>query len=41
MQDVPDPQVTERARRQTYTAKYKPDILTEYDSLNRQGRGAL
>jgi len=41
MEDVPDPQVPERARRRTYTAKYKRDILTEYDSLNRQGRGAL
>ena len=41
MEDVPDPQVPERARRRTYTAKYKRDILTEYDSLDRQGRGAL
>ena len=38
MEDVPDPQVPERARRRTYTAKYKRDILTEYDSLNRQAR---
>ncbi len=41
MEDVPDPQVPERARRRTYTAKYKRDILTEYDRLDRQGRGAL
>ena len=41
MVDVPDPQVPERARRRTYTAKYKRDILAEYDSLTRQGRGAL
>jgi transposase-like protein len=41
MEDVPDPQVPERAQRRTYTAKYKRDILTEYDSLDRQGRGAL
>jgi len=41
MEDVPDPQVPERAKRRTYTAKYKRDILTEYDSLDRQGRGAL
>ncbi len=41
MDDVPDPQVPERARRRTYMAKYKRDILTEYDSLDRQGRGAL
>jgi hypothetical protein len=37
----PIPQVPERARRRTYTAKYKRDILTEYDSLDRQGRGAM
>ena len=41
MEDVPDPQVPERARRRTYTAKYKRDILAEYDHLDRQGRGAL
>ena len=41
MEDVPDPQVPERARRRTYTAKYKRDILAEYDRLDRQGRGAL
>ena len=41
MEDIPDPQVPERARRRTYTAKYKRDILAEYDSLTRQGRGAL
>jgi transposase len=41
MEDVPDPQVPERARRRTYTAKYKRDILSEYDGLDRQGRGAL
>jgi len=41
MEDVPDPQVPERAKRRTYTAKYKRDILTEYDRLDRQERGAL
>ena len=41
MEDVPAPQIPERARRRTYTAKYKRDILTEYDSLNREDRGAL
>ena len=41
MEDVPDPQVPERAGWRTYTAKYKRGILTEYDSLTRQGRGAL
>ena len=29
------------ARRRTYTAKYERDILSEYDGLDRQGRGAL
>jgi transposase len=41
MTEVPDPRVPERARRRTYTAKYKRDILAEYDSLDWQGRGAL
>ncbi len=41
MEDVPDPQVPERPKRRTYTAKYKRDILTEYDRLGRQERGAL
>ena len=41
MEDVPDPQVPERAKRRTYTAKYKRDILTEYDRLDRQERGAF
>ena len=41
MDDDPDPQVPERSRRRTYTGKYKRDILTEYDALDRQGRGAL
>ena len=41
MEDVPDPQVPERAKRRTYTATYKRDILAEYDRLDRQERGAL
>ncbi|MDH6236436.1 hypothetical protein [Cryobacterium sp. CG_9.6] len=39
--DVPDSQVPEPARWWTYTAKYKRDFLTVYDSLDRHGRGAL
>ena len=35
MPEVPDPQVPERVRRRTLTAKYKSDILGEYDSLDR------
>lgn len=41
MQEVPDPQVAERARRRSYTAKYKAEVLAEYDRLDRDGRGAL
>lgn len=41
MEEVPDPQVPERAKRRTYTAKYKAEILAEYDGLDRDGKGAL
>lgn len=37
----PDPQVSERAKRRTYTAKYKAAILAEYEAADRDGRGAL
>jgi transposase-like protein len=37
----PDPQVPERARRRQYSAAYKLKILTEYDRLDRDGKGAL
>ncbi len=40
-QDVPDPQVPERARRRRYTAKYKHDVLAEYEAWDRAERGAL
>jgi len=39
--DVPDPQVPERARRRTYTAKYKSDILAQYEACDRVAKGAL
>ena len=39
--DVLDPEVPEWARRRTYTAKYKRDVLAEYDAADRAGRGAL
>jgi len=39
--DVPDPEVPERARRRTYTAKYKRDVLDEYEAADRGGKGAL
>lgn len=41
MEDVPDPQVAERAKRRSYSAKYKAEILAEYDASDRDGRGAL
>ena len=39
--EVPDPQVPERARRRRYTAKYKAEILAEYEACDRAGKGAL
>lgn len=39
--DVPDPEVPERARRRTYTARYKRDVLVEYEAADRAGKGAL
>ncbi len=39
--DVPDPEVPERARRRTYTARYKRDVLVEYEAADRVGKGAL
>lgn len=39
--DVPDPEVPERARRRSYTAKYKRDVLAEYEAADRAGKGAL
>jgi transposase len=41
MEEVPDPQVPERAKRRSYSAKYKAEILAESDRLDRDGRGAL
>ena len=37
----PDPEVPERATRRRYSAKYKLEILAEYDTLDRDGKGAL
>ena len=31
-QDRPDPEVPERARRRTFTAQYKLDVLAAYDA---------
>jgi transposase-like protein len=41
VEEVPDPQVPERAKRRSYSAEYKAEILAEYDRLDRDGRGAL
>lgn len=32
MEDVPDPRVREKDRRRTHTAKYKHDVLAEYEA---------
>lgn len=37
----PDPEVPERARRRSFTAQYKLDILTEYDAADDGAKGAL
>jgi transposase-like protein len=37
----PDPEVPERAKRRSYTARYKLEILDEYVTLERDGKGAL
>src|SRR5437773_5924311 len=44
MKDVtePDPEVPERARGpRRYSAKYKAQILEEYEGLDKAGKGAL
>jgi transposase len=41
VEDVPDPQVSERASRRTYTARYKLEVLAEYERLDKAGKGAL
>src|SRR5579883_2753839 len=38
---APDPEVPERARPRTFSPRYKLDILNQYESLNKQGKGAL
>ena len=37
----PDPEVPERARRRTFTAKYKLEILAAYDAAPEGEKGAL
>ena len=37
----PDPEVPERAKRRSYSARYKLEVLDEYETLDRDGKGAL
>jgi transposase-like protein len=37
----PNPEVPERAKRRSYSAKYKLEILAEYEGLDRDAKGAL
>ncbi|GBE22496.1 MAG TPA: hypothetical protein ENH00_02490 [Actinobacteria bacterium] len=37
----PDPEVVERAKRRSYSARYKLEILAEYEGLDRDAKGAL
>jgi transposase-like protein len=39
--EPPDPEVPERARRRSYSARYKLEILAEYEACDRQAKGAL
>jgi transposase len=40
-QGRPDPEVPERARRRTFTAKYKLDVLAAYDAAEPGEKGAI
>ncbi len=37
----PDPEVPERAKRRSYSARYKLEILAEYETLDRDGKGVF
>ena len=37
----PDPEVPERARRRTFTARYKLDVLAAYDAAAQGEKGAI
>ena len=40
--EIPDPEVPERAKRpRSYSARYKAEILVEYERLDKAGKGAL
>jgi transposase len=38
---TPDPEVPAKAKTRTYTASYKARVLTEYEALDKAGKGAL
>src|SRR5256714_14600141 len=40
-QERPDPEVPERARRRTFTAQYKLDVVAEYDAAAAGEKGAV
>ena len=40
-QERPDPEVPERARRRTFTAQYKLDVVAEYDAAPTGEKGAV
>src|SRR6266700_1428414 len=40
-QERPDPEVPERARRRTFTAQYKLDVVAEYDAAPSGEKGAI
>jgi transposase len=40
-QERPDPEVPEKARRRTFTAQYKLDVVAEYDAAATGEKGAV
>jgi len=40
-QEHPDPEVPERARRRSFTAQYKLDVVAEYDAAPAGEKGAV
>ena len=40
-QERPDPEVPERARRRSFTAQYKLDVVAEYDAAPAGAKGAV
>ena len=40
-QERPDPEVAEKARRRTFTAQYKLDVVAEYDAAAMGEKGAV